>query len=143
MAVNPVKPTFFSPSLSFSSFLPSGGAGVPVGVNAINDAKSFFTGPGVVLVESPETEVAAVDVPGVEVPVIDGLASAALKPWNPEEDNCVGSAGFGVVEALIGGDEKPNVVVVGSVGFVVDAGLAANHESEAGADGHGEGFEGL
>lgn len=41
---------------------------MPVGVIP-KVAKSFLTGAGVVLVESPETDVAAVDVPGVETPV--------------------------------------------------------------------------
>ena len=81
-AVNPISPPFFSaplsrppgPLVSFSPPNPnpflspslSPGTGVPVGVTPVNAAKSFLIGAGVVLVESPETEVAAVGMEGIE-----------------------------------------------------------------------------
>jgi hypothetical protein len=139
-APNPPNAGFFSPSLSpvdaaaspdppnagfFSVSLVSG-AGVVAGLMPENPAKSFLTGAGVVLVESPLTEVAAVEVPGVPPKDKAGVPSLALpKPPrrlgldlvvvsfaapNPPKAGAVAvvSGGLGVVETLAGALAKTN-----------------------------------
>jgi len=94
---------FFSPS--FAS-----GAGVPVGVNPPNP-KSLFTGAGVVLVLSPETDVAAVEVPDTPprenpFPRFRPRDGVVVLARGVVPVVVLGSAGLGVVLTLAGAEEK-------------------------------------
>jgi hypothetical protein len=88
---NPANPTFFS-----SVFSSLSGAGVVLGVNPENPAKSFLIGAGVVSVESPETEVAAVELPVVPPPP----NANGFRP-NPPAASFASVAGAGVVAGVI------------------------------------------